>query len=82
MQENGAIGLVVLQSAEILGLILCFAIHQGYVTRGKVYELSFAVYFLYTGCSREWLNRLGRTPICKDIRVNPMFRNKSFMGEY
>ena len=26
-QENGAIGLVVLQTAEILGLIICFAIH-------------------------------------------------------
>ena len=26
-QENAAIGLVVLQSAEILGLIICFAIH-------------------------------------------------------
>ena len=24
VQENGAIGLVVLQSAEILGLIICF----------------------------------------------------------
>ena len=27
VQENAAIGLVVLQSAEILGLIVCFAIH-------------------------------------------------------
>ena len=27
VQENAAIGLVVLQSAEILGLIICFAIH-------------------------------------------------------
>ena len=27
VQENDAIGLVVLQSAEILGLIICFAIH-------------------------------------------------------
>ena len=26
-QENGAISLVVLQTAEILGLIICFAIH-------------------------------------------------------
>ena len=25
--ENGAIGLVILQTAEILGLIICFAIH-------------------------------------------------------
>ena len=27
VQENGLIGLVVLQTAEILGLIICFAIH-------------------------------------------------------
>ena len=27
VQENAAIGLVVLQSAEIPGLIICFAIH-------------------------------------------------------
>ena len=27
VQEKGAIDLVVLQTAEILGLILCFAIH-------------------------------------------------------
>ena len=27
VQENGAICLVVLQSAEILGLIICFEIH-------------------------------------------------------
>ena len=27
VQENSAIGLVLLQSAEILGLIICFAIH-------------------------------------------------------
>ena len=27
VQENGGIGLVVLQTAEILGLIICFAIH-------------------------------------------------------
>ena len=27
VQEKGAIGLVVLQTAEILGLIICFAIH-------------------------------------------------------
>ena len=27
VQENIAIGLVVLQSAKILGLIICFAIH-------------------------------------------------------
>ena len=27
VQENGAIGLVLLQTAEILGIIICFAIH-------------------------------------------------------
>ena len=27
VQENGAIPLVVIQTAEILGLIICFAIH-------------------------------------------------------
>ena len=27
VQENGAIGLVVLQTADILGLIICFATH-------------------------------------------------------
>ena len=27
VQENGGIGLVVHQSADILGLIICFAIH-------------------------------------------------------
>ena len=27
VQEKGAIGLVVLQTAEILGLIICFATH-------------------------------------------------------
>ena len=32
VQENGAIGLVVLQSADILGLIKCFAIHLLCVT--------------------------------------------------
>ena len=32
VQEKGAIGLVVLQTAEILGLIICFAIHFVCVT--------------------------------------------------
>ena len=27
VQENGAIGLVILQTAEILGLIICLATH-------------------------------------------------------
>ena len=32
VQENGAIGLFVLQTAEILGIIICFAIHLLSVT--------------------------------------------------
>ena len=32
VQENGAIGLVVLQTAEIVGLVTCFAIHLLCVT--------------------------------------------------
>ena len=32
VQENAAIGLVVLQTAEILDLIICFAIHFLWVT--------------------------------------------------
>ena len=32
VQENGAIGLVVLQSTEIVGLIICYAIHFVCVT--------------------------------------------------
>ena len=32
VQENGAICLVVLQTAEILGNIICFAIHFLWVT--------------------------------------------------
>ena len=32
VQENGAIRLVLLQTAEILGLIICFAIHLFCVT--------------------------------------------------
>ena len=52
--ENGAICLVVFQTAEILGLIIRFAIHFLCVTfpmrdtRGKVYDLSFGMYFLYS----------------------------------
>ena len=32
VQENAGIGLVVLKSAEILGLIICFAIHFLFMT--------------------------------------------------
>ena len=39
------------------------------------HDLSFGVYFLYTWCTREWCNGLGRTPIYRDSRVNHMFRN-------
>ena len=40
-----------------------------------MYDLNFGVYFLYTWCTREWLNQLGRTPICRESRVNQMFPN-------
>ena len=40
-----------------------------------MYNLSFGMYFLYTWCTREWCNRFGRTPICRDSRVIHMFRN-------
>ena len=60
VQENASISLVVLQSAE---------------TMGKVYNLSFGLYFLYTWCTRECCNRLGRTTIYRYSRVNDMFRN-------
>ena len=43
--------------------------------RGKVYILSFGMHFLYTRGTRECCNRLGRTPICRDSRINHMFRN-------
>ena len=38
-------------------------------------DLSFGMYFLYTWCTRECCNRLGRTPIFRDSRVNHIFRN-------
>ena len=40
-----------------------------------LYDLSFGMYFLYTWYTREFSNHLGRTPICRDSRVNHMFRN-------
>ena len=45
-------------------------IHLRLGTNGRVYDLSFGMYFLYTWCTRECGNRLGRTPICRDSRVN------------
>ena len=55
VQENGAIGLVVRQSAEILGLIICFAIHfqkrivQSAWSYSEILGLiiCFAIHFLY-----------------------------------
>ena len=44
-------------------------------TRGKVYDLSFGMYLLYTWSTREWFNRFGRTPNCRDSRINDIFRN-------
>ena len=41
----------------------------------KVYDVSFGMYILYTWCTREWCNRFGRTPNCRDSRINHMFRN-------
>ena len=40
-----------------------------------VYDLRFVMYFLYKSCTREWWNRFGRTPNCRDSRVNHLFRN-------
>ena len=40
-----------------------------------VYGLSFGMYFLYTWSTREWFNRFGRTPNCRDSRINHIFRN-------
>ena len=40
-----------------------------------VYDLSFGMYFLHTWCTREWCNRFGRTPNCRDSRINHMFLN-------
>ena len=40
-----------------------------------VYDLSYGMYFLYTWCTIEGYNRFGRTPNCRDSRINDMFRN-------
>ena len=92
VQENGANGLLVQQSAELLWLIICFAIHflcvtieiyhKAWETRGKFYDLSFGMYMLYTWCTREWCNRLGRTPNCRDSMIIHMFRNTFPMRDY
>ena len=42
---------------------------------GKLYDLTFGMYFLSTLFTRKRCNRLGRTPICRDSRVNDMFHN-------
>ena len=41
-----------------------------YDTRGKVYDLSFGMYFLCMWCTRECCNWLGRTAIIRDSRFN------------
>ena len=33
-------------------------------------------------CTREWCNRLGRTPIYRDFRVNHIFHNTFPMREH
>ena len=63
VQENAAIGLVVLQTAEILWLIIMFRntfpmrnyciINLSLGDQGKVYYLSLGMYFLYTWCTSE-----------------------------
>ena len=81
--KNGAICLVKFQTAETLGLIICFAIHFLCVNNTpkprrpgeNVYDLNFGMYFLYSWCAREWCNRFGLTPNCRDSRINDMFRN-------
>ena len=40
-----------------------------------VYNLTFGMYFLYTWSTREWFNRFGPTPNCRDSRINHMFGN-------
>ena len=52
------------------------------VPKDKVNDLNFGMYFLYTWCTNECFNRLGRTPICRDSRVNHMFRNTFPMRDY
>ena len=41
----------------------------------EVYDLSFGIYFLYTWCTRELCYLFGRTPNCRDSRINHIFRN-------
>ena len=57
-------------------------IHLSLRDQGKVYDLSFGRYFLYTWCTKECCNRLGRTPICRELLVNHMFRNAFPMRDY
>ena len=46
-----------------------------------VYDLSFGMYLLYTWSTREWCNRFGRTPNCRDSRINHMFRKTFAMRD-
>ena len=45
-------------------------------------QVGFGIFFLYTWCTRECCNRLVRTPICRDFRVNHMLRNTFPMRDY
>ena len=45
------------------------------LTMGKMYDLSFVMYFLYTWSTREWSIRCGRTPKSRDSMNNHIFRN-------
>ena len=41
-----------------------------------MYDLSFGMFFLYTWCKRELCNLFGRTPNCKDSRINHNYVSK------
>ena len=45
---------------------------------GKEYYISFGMYILYTWCTREWCNLFGRTPNCRDSRINHVLQYISY----
>ena len=47
----------------------------GSTSRDARYDLRFSMYFFYTWCTSEWCSLFGRTPKCRDSRVNHLFRN-------
>ena len=47
-----------------------------------MYELSFGMYLLQTWSARELCNWVGRTPICRDSRVNNIFRDRFPISDY